>query len=108
MAVAVSLLYIGGVAATRILSPAAVRPSATALGAPRFVDDALRAGVGHAYDGEFEFFVGGGVAAFDCDDDGLTDLFFAGGDAAGRAVPQREPRSAARSASSASRTRSPT
>ena len=27
----------------------------------------------------FEYFVGGGVAAFDCDDDGRADLFFAGG-----------------------------
>ena len=33
----------------------------------------------HVYDGEFTFFVGGGVAAFDCDDDGRPDLYFAGG-----------------------------
>ena len=33
----------------------------------------------HRYDGEFEFFVGGGVAVFDCDGDGLQDLYFAGG-----------------------------
>ncbi len=51
----------------------------TALPAPRFSEEALAAGVRHAYDGEFEFFVGGGVAAFDCDDDGLPDLYFAGG-----------------------------
>lgn len=47
--------------------------------APRFVDDSASAGIEHTYDGDFEFFVGGGVAAFDCDDDGRTDLFFAGG-----------------------------
>ncbi len=47
--------------------------------APRFVDDTAAAGIAHRYDGEFEFFVGGGVAAFDCDDDGRADLYFAGG-----------------------------
>ena len=46
---------------------------------PRFVDDTKAAGIEHAYDGEFEFFVGGGVAAFDCNDDGRHDLYFAGG-----------------------------
>jgi enediyne biosynthesis protein E4 len=57
-------------------------PTSTAgevLPAPAFVNEAAVAGVEHAYDGEFEFFVGGGVAAFDCDDDGLADLYFAGG-----------------------------
>ena len=46
---------------------------------PHFVDDTGASGVEHVYDGEFEFFVGGGVAAFDCDDDGRHDLYFAGG-----------------------------
>jgi hypothetical protein len=46
---------------------------------PRFVDEATAAGIEHSYDGEFTFFVGGGVAAFDCDDDALADLFLAGG-----------------------------
>ena len=49
------------------------------------------AGIDHRYDGDFEFFVGGGVAAFDCDDDGRDELFFAGGSEPGRAVPQRQP-----------------
>jgi hypothetical protein len=52
---------------------------AVALPPPRFVDEAVRAGVDHAYDGDFDFYVGGGVAAFDCDDDQKPDLFFAGG-----------------------------
>ncbi len=46
---------------------------------PRFVDDTATSGVEHVYDGEFDFFVGGGVAVFDCDDDGRAELFFAGG-----------------------------
>ena len=45
----------------------------------RFADETAAAGLAHTYDGDFEFFVGGGVAVFDCDDDGRADLFFAGG-----------------------------
>jgi enediyne biosynthesis protein E4 len=48
--------------------------------APRFVEEALAAGVEHAYDGEWQFFVGGGVAVLDCDDDGRPDLYIAGGE----------------------------
>ena len=55
------------------------RSAANAGEAPRFVDETTAAGIDHTYDGEFEFFVGGGVAAFDCDDDGRAELFFAGG-----------------------------
>ena len=44
---------------------------------PRFVAEA--AGIDHRYDGDFQYFVGGGVAAFDCDDDGRSELYFAGG-----------------------------
>jgi len=47
--------------------------------APHFVDDTSASGITHRYDGEFEYFVGGGVAAFDCDDDGRDELFLAGG-----------------------------
>jgi enediyne biosynthesis protein E4 len=50
-----------------------------AAGAPRFVEETATAGVQHVYDGEFDFFVGGGVAVFDCDGDGRQDLYLAGG-----------------------------
>jgi hypothetical protein len=46
---------------------------------PRFVDETATAGVDHTYDGGFDYFVGGGVAAFDCNGDGRDDLYFAGG-----------------------------
>jgi hypothetical protein len=51
----------------------------TAMAPARFVEEASAAGIDHVYDGDFTFFVGGGVAAFDCDDDGRSDLYFAGG-----------------------------
>jgi enediyne biosynthesis protein E4 len=60
----------------RATSPAG---SPTALGAPRFVDEAASAGIGHRYAGEFTHFVGGGVAILDCDADGRSDLYLAGG-----------------------------
>jgi len=50
-----------------------------AMAPPRFVEEAAAAGIQHAYDGDFTFFVGGGVAVFDCDDDGRPELFLAGG-----------------------------
>jgi enediyne biosynthesis protein E4 len=53
--------------------------TATADKSPHFVDDTNAAGIDHSYAGESEYFVGGGVAAFDCDDDGRDELFFAGG-----------------------------
>ena len=34
----------------------------------------------HVYDGGWEFYVGGGVAAFDCSGDGLPELVAAGGE----------------------------
>jgi enediyne biosynthesis protein E4 len=50
-----------------------------ALAAPRFVEELSAAGLDQVYDGDFHHFVGGGVAAFDCDDDGFPDLYLAGG-----------------------------
>jgi enediyne biosynthesis protein E4 len=66
------------VAATGLRTPGlGVTP--TALGAPRFADEAISAGIHHRYAGEFTHFVGGGVAVMDCDADGRSDLYLAGG-----------------------------
>lgn len=65
---------------------------AVAAGAVVLTRDGSAAGTGaaphlvmseldHRYEGDAGYFVGGGVATFDCDGNGLPDLFLAGGEA---------------------------
>jgi hypothetical protein len=74
--VAVALL-VGGVVV--IARPAAAPSSPVALGAPHFVDETASAGIDFTYTGDFDYAVGGGVAAFDCTGNGKPSLYFAGG-----------------------------
>ena len=67
-----TLLLIGSAPPT----PAFATTGATT---PRFVEVAAASGVSHTYTGDWSYFVGGGVATFDCDHDGDSDLFVAGG-----------------------------
>ncbi|MEO1613586.1 MAG: VCBS repeat-containing protein, partial [Pseudomonadota bacterium] len=46
---------------------------------PRFIEQAAKLDIAHVYDGGWEHFVGGGLAVFDCDGDGLAELYAAGG-----------------------------
>ena len=52
------------------------RPAAVA----RFVEQTAESGIRQVYDGGFTFYVGGGVATFDCNDDRRPDLYVAGGE----------------------------
>lgn len=76
----------------RIVALAAVLAFAAPLGAraegtnlnpvndvPVMHEEAVAAGIDHAYSGPWEFFVGGGAAAFDCNGDRRPELFLAGG-----------------------------
>jgi len=70
---------LSAVVVSALLLPACGRGDAASGAPPHFVDDTAVAGIDHRYDGDFEYFVGGGVAAFDCDGDGRDELFVAGG-----------------------------
>jgi enediyne biosynthesis protein E4 len=51
----------------------------SALGPPHLIEQAEAAGIDHRYAGDFPYVVGGGVAVFDCNDDGRQELYLAGG-----------------------------
>jgi len=46
---------------------------------PRYAEVTGQAGISHSYTGEWEQMVGGGAASFDCDGNGLPELFLSGG-----------------------------
>ncbi|MGB5186806.1 MAG: FG-GAP-like repeat-containing protein, partial [Acidimicrobiia bacterium] len=75
----VAVVLVVGLGAAALLTSGGATAPTEALGAPRFVNEADAAGIDHAYDGDWTYFVGGGVAVFDCNDDRKQDLYFAGG-----------------------------
>ena len=46
---------------------------------PNFIEETQSAGIDSVYRGEWQYMVGGGVAVFDCNDDGYDDMLLAGG-----------------------------
>lgn len=66
-------------AAAALLALAASLAAAAPPLVPKFVDETDAAGLQSRFDGEWEYMVGAGVAAFDCDGSGLPSLFVAGG-----------------------------
>jgi enediyne biosynthesis protein E4 len=65
-------------AACLLVLPVAPSP-ATETATTRFVDVTETAALTHAFEGEWEYMVGGGAAIFDCDGNGLADVYLAGG-----------------------------
>lgn len=64
-----------GVAVFALSAAAAEAPAV-----PTFVEVTTAAGVDSVYAGDWEYMVGGGVATFDCNDDGFPDMLLAGGE----------------------------
>lgn len=72
------------------LAPAAAAERDMPAGdVPAMREEAAEAGIAHAYRGPWEYFVGGGAAALDCNGDRMPDLFVAGGKAPARLYVNR-------------------
>jgi hypothetical protein len=74
---------LGAALCVALVSPAttqAAKPSKGLPEVPTFVEEAASAGVKHTYDGDFDYYVGGGVAVFDCNGDQRPELYLAGGE----------------------------
>jgi enediyne biosynthesis protein E4 len=79
--VAAALVVVVAVAGVAVAGSTVLRGGTAPGGpaAPRFVEEASAAGIDHTFGGEDRWYVGGGVALFDCDDDHRPDLYLAGG-----------------------------
>ena len=69
---------VAGLAGAQVGAPVAA-PGAPAPAIPRFIEETESAGLQSRFEGESEFLVGGGVATFDCDADGLPDVYVTAG-----------------------------
>ena len=68
--VAAAMIVVAGIGAANAEDPPLI---------PIFVEETESAGIDSTYAGEWEYIVGGGVATFDCNADGMTDMLLAGG-----------------------------
>jgi len=79
-----NLQMLAALVTSLFLVTAAVAQDSDLPGVPKFTEQAIQAGIQHQYTGPFEYFAGGGVASFDCNNDRMPDVFIAGGEGAAR------------------------
>ena len=70
-------LAVGLFCAATVLHPAAAQDAPLA---PNFIEETASSGIDSVYAGQWLYMVGGGAAAFDCNNDGFPDLLLAGGE----------------------------
>jgi enediyne biosynthesis protein E4 len=62
---------------------------------PKFADETASSGIKSIYAGDWQYMVGGGAAAFDCNDDGFADLYLAGGEKPAKFFLNKSPKGGA-------------
>lgn len=72
------------VAITILVVSAALARAETAVTVPHFEDETKTSGLHSIYTGKWQYMVGGGAAVFDCNGDGLPEIYVAGGENASR------------------------
>ena len=70
--------FVPAIAATLLLSAQAHAGDTPVV--PSFADETKTSGIDSVYTGEWQYMVGGGAAAFDCNGDGFEDVLIAGGE----------------------------
>ncbi len=77
LVLAIAVVVIGG--SLIAVGAGVIANGGSAMDPPRFIDETTASGVAQKYLGDFDYYVGGGVAVLDCNDDGRPDLYLAGG-----------------------------
>jgi hypothetical protein len=75
----VSVVRVIVAAWTAAALPAGAQTDTAPPPVPRFIEETDSAGFNSRFDGENEYLVGGGVATFDCDGDGLPEVYVTAG-----------------------------
>jgi len=68
-----------GASLIQLVMAADASPTAPPPAIPRFIEETDLAGLQSRFEGEGEYMVGGGVATFDCDGDGLPEVYVTAG-----------------------------
>jgi hypothetical protein len=75
----IKTILVSSIALQTALAPVSAQVAAPVPAVPKFVEETDSAGLQSRFEGEDEFMVGGGVATFDCDADGLPEIYVTAG-----------------------------